>query len=80
MISFFLLPIINYLTRLAETTATLIDNIFLNCMYCDYISNMLYADISDQLPVYATDMQEATTNRPEIILKRVKKDHNMFSI
>ena len=75
-----MLPTINNLTRLAETIATLIDNIFIHFMYYDYVSNMLYAEISDHLPMYATDMQQATTNRPEIILKRLKNEDNMFSI
>ena len=49
MISYLFFLTINNPTHIRETIATLINNILINCMYCDYISNILYSDISNHL-------------------------------
>ena len=50
-------------------------------MYCVYVFDIIYADISDHLPVcIVTDMEVATTNKPEIILKRLMNEVDLFSI
>lgn len=51
MLSFNLLPTINNPTRISDTSATLIDNIFVNCIKHDYCTAIVYCDISDHLPV-----------------------------
>ena len=46
-------PLITRPTRITSHTATLLDNIFVNCLdsYCD--SGLLFSDISDHLPVFS---------------------------
>ena len=39
-------------TRITDTTATLIDNIFTNNVDCQIASGLVMADISDHLPIY----------------------------
>ena len=40
-------------TRITNTTATLIDNIFTNNVDCQVASGLVMVDISNHLPVYA---------------------------
>jgi len=51
LLSYSFVPLIRYPTRITETSATLIDNIFVNCINLDIDSSILYSDISDHLPV-----------------------------
>src|SRR6266516_1517540 len=51
MESLFLIPTITVPTRITERTATLLDNIFINCPQYDYLTRVIYFDISDHLPV-----------------------------
>ena len=46
-------PLVSLPTRITDTTATLIDNIFTNNVDCQIASGLVMADISDHLPVYA---------------------------
>ena len=41
---------IQYPTRITQTTATLLGNIFVNNVYHDIDSAIIYNDISDHLP------------------------------
>ena len=52
LLSFYMQPIIDSPTRITETTATLLDNIFTNANTLDN-SGILLSDISDHLPVFA---------------------------
>jgi len=51
MLSFGFLPTITIPTRITEKTATLLDNIFINCAVADYFTRAIYDDISDHLPI-----------------------------
>ena len=47
-----LYPLISKPTRISGSTATLIDNIFTNNLEFNMVSGILYADLSDHLPVF----------------------------
>ena len=49
--SFNFTPTIRNPTRISKISATLIDNIFVNNVECEYRSAIVYSDISDHLPV-----------------------------
>ncbi len=51
MLSFGLMPTITVPTRIKECSATLLDNIFINCSQEDYLTRAIYDDISDHLPI-----------------------------
>ena len=51
MLSFGLLPTITVPTRIAERSATLLDNILINCPQEEYYARVIYDDISDHLPI-----------------------------
>ena len=42
---------INNPTRITDSSATLTDNIFINCIDCSFFPFILYADMSDHLPI-----------------------------
>src|SRR3989442_12698396 len=46
-----LLPTVTVPTRITERSATLLDNIFINCAAEEYYTRVIYSDISDHLPV-----------------------------
>jgi hypothetical protein len=56
------LPTIHNPTRISDKSATLIDNIFVNCVKCKYSSAIVYSDISDHLPVAL----HLTANLPKV--------------
>ena len=84
MCSFSLIPVITNPTRITETSATLIDNIFTNDLKSELNSGILYSDISDHFPVFTitnhstvtqtstfleiTDMKEANLKRFDTLL------------
>ena len=47
-----LTPMINKPTRLTKTTASLIDNIFINSYTSNVNAGIIYSDVSDHLPVF----------------------------
>lgn len=51
IISFGLLPTVTIPTRITQTTATLIDNIFVNQTKNEITSKVIFEDISDHLPI-----------------------------
>ena len=51
MQSFGLLPVITIPTRIAERSATLLDNFFISCSSDEYLTRAIYDDISDHLPI-----------------------------
>ena len=46
-------PLVSLPSRITNTTATLIDNIFTNNIDCQIVSGLVMVEISDHLPVYA---------------------------
>lgn len=45
-------PLISRPTRITTTSATLIDNIFVNKLEENYKSGLLFTDLSDHLPIF----------------------------
>ena len=54
LFSYMLIPIITRPTRLTAHTATLIDNIFTNCLTQIITNGIIINDISDHLPIFAS--------------------------
>ena len=46
-------------TRITAHSATLIDNIFTNCLGSQHINGLLFQDISDHLPIFAINLANA---------------------
>jgi hypothetical protein len=65
MLSFGLLPTVTCPTRITERTASLIDNIFVNCTDNTYFTRVIYDDISDHLPILINISNNMT--KPQII-------------
>ena len=55
-------PLISKPTRITSTSATLIDNIFVNSLDDHYTSGLLLTDISDHLPIFQTTTSMVNTN------------------
>ena len=55
-------PLISRPTRISNTSATLIDNIFVNKIEESYKCGILFTDLSDHLPVFLTT---SNSNRPK---------------
>ena len=56
MFSNMFVPLINKPTRITNTSATIIDNIFTNCKkFDDSFSGILYTDMTDHLPIFYID-------------------------
>ena len=53
MLSLSYVPLTRKPTRIAESTATLIDNIFTNKCFSDIKSGIVISDITDHFPIYA---------------------------
>ena len=54
LFSYMFIPIITRPTRLTAHTATLIDNIFTNCLTQNITNGIIINDISDHLPIFAS--------------------------
>ena len=68
-------PVINRPTRIAETSATLIDNILVNKLSMKLSSAILFADISDHFPVVVqSDIHVKTSSPPPFTYKRIMSD------
>jgi len=64
-------PTVNKPTRITATSATLIDNIITNVCQTQFISSILYADISDHLPIIIqTDSKLKKNNFNKIQYRR----------
>ena len=50
-----LCPLINRPTRITNSSASLIDNIFSNAINCKLVSCLFYTNISDHLPIFVLD-------------------------
>ena len=63
MFSSSLIPTIKKPTRITNTTATLIDNIFTNTENNIQTNGILFNDISDHLPIFLIETQSITNNK-----------------
>ena len=57
MFSRMLYPLITCPTRLTAYSATLIDNIFTNCLGKKHVNGLLFQDISDHLPIFTINLE-----------------------
>jgi hypothetical protein len=72
MLSHSLFPAIRHPTRITDQSATLIDNIFMNCIQDDFDSAIIYSDISDHLPIAVHIKNKVIkNNRSKNVKKRV---------
>ena len=73
-----MIPLINNPTRITCDSATLIDNIFTNCIESK-TNGILINDISDHLPIFTISSQSIKTSNksPEARYKRVTKIENL---
>ena len=55
LFSYSLCPLINRPTRITNSFASLIGNIFSNVINCKLVSGLFYTDISDHLPIFVLD-------------------------
>ena len=68
-------PLITSPIRLAEHSATLIDNISCNALTYKEISGILYADISDHLPIFVIlDCKLKLLPKPKLVSYRHKSE------
>ena len=70
-------PLINKPTRVKETSATLIDNIFTNNVGADSIQGIFYTDISDHFPIFYGCSSLCIDASPQYVTKRVYSDKNV---
>ena len=82
--SFALCPLINKPTRICPNSSTLIDNIVTNAAESQFESGVLYADISDHLPIFCVRKKMAVPtkdcNKQTINYTRVYSDQNINSL
>ena len=57
MYSRMLYPLIACPTRITAHSATLIDNIFTNCLGSQHVNGLIFQDISDHLPIFAINLE-----------------------
>lgn len=69
--SHYFYPTINKPTRISDISATLIDNILTNSTQAKYIPSIVYADISDHLPILIqTDLALKKQTLPKFVYRR----------
>jgi hypothetical protein len=71
MFSYNCMPLICKPTRVTNTTATLIDNIFTNNVMSDSLHGILYTDMSDHFPVFCIDLHSTIVEDDKYIYKSV---------
>ena len=73
-------PRINRPTRITNTSATLIDNIFINTHSNNIKSGIWLADISDHFPIFITLPYDTVKKTPieKFVYKRIYSEENMF--
>ena len=64
MYSFMFYPLITKPSRITSSSATLIDNIFINHFANDIKSGLFFTDISDHLPVFTISYQQNLLPNP----------------
>ena len=77
MYSFNLYPLITKPTRVCETNATIIDNIFHNNIVNNNLtSGIFYTDISDHFPVFTIDVSKKCNIMPKTVIYRDYSERN----
>ena len=81
MLSNACIPLISRPTRIAPTTATLIDNLYSNDLMGNnnHINGILYADISDHLPIFVLTKRTNGLNDDIIIEKRKQNESTIHT-
>ena len=78
MFSYGFINTINNPTRITDSSATLIDNIFINFIDCSFFPVILYADMSDHLPIcMIVDLNVKVINNNFHIFKRGDNQGNI---
>ena len=77
MYSFSYVPVINQPSRIAQNSATLIDNIFVNNVDPDSIQGLLYTDILDHLPIFMIAKRCNPKKDKQIVSARDYSDKNV---
>ena len=78
-----ILPVINKPTRITHTSATLIDNLYINNKYTDsYKSGIIVTDMSDHLPIFAfCGLSKPKTKKEPLIFNcRQMKESNISNM
>lgn len=79
LLSYSYYPAIRYPTRISDTSATLIDNIFTNVGHFEISSAIIYCDISDHLPIalhFEISLNKKV--RSDVTVKRIYDDQAMM--
>lgn len=81
MNSFGLFSLITKPTRISQNTATLIDNIFTNCIHNDFDAGVLCSDISDHLPIFCVNKGNFVDDRSndQATFKRLITDERILT-
>jgi hypothetical protein len=80
MYSFDIYPLITKPTRVSDSSATLIDNIFCNCItQCNTKNGIFYTDISDHFPVFVIDTSYTHKVKPKVISFRDYSEKNKMN-
>ena len=66
------MPLINKQTRITAHSATLIDNKLTNNLGCKQFNGIVISDISDHLPVFVYEVDEAEIAEIGIFQKEIK--------
>ena len=77
MFSYHLVPLIDKPTRVRETSATLIDNIFTNNITVESSQGLFYTDLTDHFPVFYCCPSLSIESSPKYITKRVYSENNI---
>ena len=78
MFSEMFIPLINRPTRVQERSATLIDNIFTNCInFSECIAVIMCTDISDHFPIFFIDCRETCNSKDESVTRRIYSQRNI---
>ena len=67
----FMYPTITRPTRIASTSATLIDNIFTSNITKDYLAGIIISDISDHLPIFYIENEPLEVNKIKVTSQKI---------
>ena len=79
MYSFGLLSLVTKPIRITETSATLIDTIFTNCIQNEFSSGVICSDISDHMPIFCIKKGSVVTSVKRVgkVMKRLINDERI---
>lgn len=73
-----LFPLINKPTRICQSSATLIDNIFTNNIYDDNVLNgLLFTDISDHLPIFSINTHSLVESKQSYCTRKYSQNNSL---